>query len=774
MSGPFQRPPLHSSNSSTSSPLSPGGGDTPVSFRTNVNRAKTKRWVEAKKYTYDGDDWGEDEYGEYEYDDEPPVPQLQQPGANRSNPDISSISKGSSHPPLPSMDRSRSMEHTQTESAGNPASPSSPETPIVRPAEIYKRMREEQKATSATEPPTSSVGAEPSETTAPLSVQADADTSVIPPATANEPPTLSLPDVKRLSGFGSNLLTDSDSNPQINQDVPNQQHQLQHNPSLGFRSAVNQAFDVPETPSTIADSVARSNSDSTTGISPIIARQGTTDDKTPTIHEEPNENAETPTEAGIVFKPGHRRDLSIPSPGNSPSRRPQLVGPDTSVSSELAQLSGATPAESPLDHPQSARQELPHPDTALPSRETPVRDLPPPLNVQTSIAPGPGVSTENIPLIIPSMSSENSPEDTENDRLRKEIIRSLSRENTPSDHQDNDTPPQTSGQDTLFPHKGGLSTVAPQAEPASSMSNAVPATSGPSIEEPTPISAQNTQPKLKKRFSWEDSSDEEDPTLVTQSQPARPMPGQFPFSQENVHPDSEATPTNEPSKTLGEAGSRDDPENAGLTVLPPLATDTTDISSSGPGYEPTLSEALAQAEEEESHSPKHQNLGLSAPISSTSIESGLLGFKDILGKQSPYERIQAFDRTRDQFAAIDTGLSNWVQVTLYAHPEHADVVERNSKPLSDEFKNSLPRAKFPKLTSLGNLASSLQDGSHSTSGHVRRSSTTLGSVRQNQAGKDFLHTAGVLGGHAGKAAKGLFSKGRSKLKGVGGSEKVEP
>lgn len=741
-----------------------------------MNRAKTKRWVEAKKYTYDGDDWGEDEYGEYEYDDEPPVPQLPQAGANRSNPDISStLPKGSSHSPLPSMDRSRSMEHTQAESTGSLASPSSPETPIVRPAEIYKRMREEQKATSATSPPTSSVGAWSSETTA-APVQADAegvDTSVIPPATANEPPTLSLPDVKRLSGFGSNFLTDSDSNPQINQDTPSQQHQLQHNPSLGFRSAVNQAFDVPETPSTIADSVARSNSDSTTGISPIIARHGTTDDKTPTIHEEPNENAETPTDAGIVFKPGHRRDLSIPSPGNSPSRRPQLGGPETSVSSELAQLSGATPAESPLDHPQSSQQGLPHPDTALPSRETPVRDLPPPLNVQTSMAPGAGVSTENIPVIIPSMSSDNSPEDTENDRLRKEIIRSLSRENTPSDHQDNDTPPQTSGQDTLFPHKGGLSTAAPQVEPASSMPNAITVTSAP-VEQPAPIPAQNTQPKLKKRFSWEESSDEEDPALVPQSQPARPMPGQFPFSQENVHRESEATPTNEPPKTLDEAGSKDEPENAGLTALPPLAIDTTDISSFGPGHEPTLSETLARAEEEESYSPKHQVLEPSAPIPSTSIESGLLGFKDILGKQSPDDRIQAFDQTRDQFAAIDTGLSNWVQVTLYAHPEHADVVERNSKPLSDEFKNSLPRAKFPKLSSLGNLASSLQDGSHSTSGHIRRPSATLGSVRQNQAGKDFLHSAGVLGGHAGKAAKGLFSKGRSKLKGVGGSEKVEP
>lgn len=41
-------------------------GEHPTSFNTNVNRAKTKKWVEAKSYSYDGDDWGDvDDYDEY-------------------------------------------------------------------------------------------------------------------------------------------------------------------------------------------------------------------------------------------------------------------------------------------------------------------------------------------------------------------------------------------------------------------------------------------------------------------------------------------------------------------------------------------------------------------------------------------------------------------------------------------------------------------------------------------------------------------------------------
>ena len=48
------------------------GGNQQPSFKTNVNRMKTKRWVEAKSYTYDGDDWGDaDEYDEYDGYDEP-------------------------------------------------------------------------------------------------------------------------------------------------------------------------------------------------------------------------------------------------------------------------------------------------------------------------------------------------------------------------------------------------------------------------------------------------------------------------------------------------------------------------------------------------------------------------------------------------------------------------------------------------------------------------------------------------------------------------------
>ncbi|KAL2794309.1 hypothetical protein BJX66DRAFT_200931 [Aspergillus keveii] len=803
MPGPFQHP-----SSDPNSPLSPNaGGNTPVSFRTNVNRAKTRRWVEAKKYTYDGDDWGEDEYGEYEYDDEPPASQVKPTGANQSTPDISStLSKGNSHPPLPSQDRSRSMERVQTMPTEIDAASNNPSTPLVRPADIYRRMREEQKAqqTGPAQPSSEerTLGSPPT-SNAPTGVSgspaapvgfASEEQAKSPSESAaaltvtNEPPTISLPDVKRFSAFSPDFFSASDPHPQS---PASETPQLQHAPSLGFRSAVNQAFDVPETPSTIADSVARSNSDSTTAISPIINRRGTVDDKTPTIEEEPNEsvaqNSDVPTDGNSIFKPGHRRDLSLPSPGNSPSRRPIITEPNPTAPSELALISAETPSESPRDAPPQHSV----PGSISPSQESSGRDLPAPLNVQTNVAPGPTVTTDHVPVIIPSMSSENSPEDTENDRLRKEIIRSLSRENTPSDQLDH-TPPQTR-QDNLVPNEGYWN--GPQ---TSGPSFSTITTPGPSLSQelPEPTSAEplasipiqeEKKPKLQRRFSWEESSGDEDPTPIPQEQPARPppIPGQFPLSQESIHsvpvPAPATQPPKQPSQPVEHVGGRDEsvPEKPKLTVVPPSVADSVSSPSNSYVHEPAHSqpiETFARAEEGQPYSPDQHSLEppTQIPSAAASIELGLLGFKDILGFQSPEERVKAFDRTRDQFAVIDTGLSNWLQVTLHAHPEHSDVVDRNSKPLSEEFKTSVPRTKFPKLSSLGNLASSLQDGSHSSSGHIRRPSAPLGSIKQHQVGKDFLHTAGVLGGQAGKAAKGLFSKGRSKLKGSGGSEKVEP
>lgn len=183
--------------------------------------------------------------------------------------------------------------------------------------------------------------------------------------------------------------------------------------------------------------------------------------------------------------------------------------------------------------------------------------------------------------------------------------------------------------------------------------------------------------------------------------------------------------------------------------------------------------------ENEYQPPAEPPASLPPPRTSMSSGPAPLGFREIMGKPTSDERVQAFNETREQFSAIDTGLSHWIQVTVHAHPEHSDVVDQSFKMPTGEPKHAGSKGKFPKLPSLGTFATSgsHQSPSPSGSGHARKPSVPLGTMMNKQQveqrSKDLLHSAGMLGGQAGKTAKSLFAKGRSKFKG-GGGDKVEP
>ncbi|KAI5860966.1 hypothetical protein GGS23DRAFT_598853 [Durotheca rogersii] len=59
----------------SNSPFSPMTPSTPnsSSYKTNMNRTKTRKWVEAKVQSYDGDDWGNEYEDEYEEPEQPPA-----------------------------------------------------------------------------------------------------------------------------------------------------------------------------------------------------------------------------------------------------------------------------------------------------------------------------------------------------------------------------------------------------------------------------------------------------------------------------------------------------------------------------------------------------------------------------------------------------------------------------------------------------------------------------------------------------------------------------
>jgi hypothetical protein len=175
----------------------------------------------------------------------------------------------------------------------------------------------------------------------------------------------------------------------------------------------------------------------------------------------------------------------------------------------------------------------------------------------------------------------------------------------------------------------------------------------------------------------------------------------------------------------------------------------------------------------------------------------LLGFKDITAISSPQQRIKTFNDTRQYWASIDPGLNDWMLKLQGEHPELANTTAAwASRP---GVPDASARTKFSKA---GANTSSLQqpyyqqylNASSPTTPSTPTSSgpgsgpsfqpatqqgfaptpgSKLTSHQVQAKGKEFLHTAGIFGGKAGKAGKGLLAKGKNKLRGAGGGDKVD-
>lgn len=186
---------------------------------------------------------------------------------------------------------------------------------------------------------------------------------------------------------------------------------------------------------------------------------------------------------------------------------------------------------------------------------------------------------------------------------------------------------------------------------------------------------------------------------------------------------------------------------------------------------------------------------MNSPIKTQfSPTSRILAFKEIAAMKNPHQRIQTFDETRQRFAAMDSGLIDWMSALKAQHPEHAHATGSWSGAAFLAPTGSA-RSKYPKAT--GQALPPLQQPYYQQ--YLNASPTTPGTPvsrpgpsipsgsqqgfspaggkltgQQVQAkGKELLHTAGIFGGKAGKAGKGLLAKGKNKLRGSGAGDKVD-
>lgn len=833
-------------------PANPGSGKPPPSFQTNVNRAKTKRWVEAKSYSYDGDEWGDDEYDEYDPSPPPPPPLPTARATGLRKPSQGGVTSPTSEPSsgrLPSSSRESPAQQDDTSRGRSPpvGSPTTlpPDTssndgqqsansskplPFIRPADIYKRMEEERAKERPSADSSRPEDAVADKDPAPVS-DLESDTQKQNQEGAEITAGSQLPEVQTGSNFGADILgqtsetqtaptADSADTGKDDSERPD----LHHNTSLGFRSVVHQAFDTPtsqqtlQSPNSTADTVVRSNSDGTSTISPIISpnlqtsateNRGPDETKTPTIEEDPGElgaEAEAAENQTPEFRPGHRRDFSTPSPGNSPARRPVVATNDHLVKPELADLSSISSSDSSAREDVEtdvAEQEVTSTSPDGTSTPKPVITTNSPMEALRPLEMRGIVHHDHDPYAktnddLPTMSTDTSPQDTESDRLRKEIVRSLSpqpafgREGTsplePRSRIRQESTLIPSEYDSYWNDSSFHETAGEAGEENAGIISASPADTTTKALPTAPDASTGTsqsQSALRRNFSWEDLGQADSPPQgdvkrgdISDAQTGGPTAGSEPTPQQDLRETERNNGSSSPDGDGKYSSKRD-----GLTVVPPHPEfQSPEFSNVGLAHPPQSAGSLGTHQDSASGSYPTTH-----PVKSvhSATDPRVPGFREILLLQTPNERIHMFNDAREQFAATDPGLENWLRITIQALPEHSELVDHQGHLLANtnSHRPTPSRNKFPKLpSSFANLSlqtSSGQDNSPQTSTptHGRNPSVSgLGNVisgQQVQAkSKDFLHSAGVLGGKAGGAAKGLLAKSRSRFKGSG-NDKVD-
>jgi len=261
-------------------------------------------------------------------------------------------------------------------------------------------------------------------------------------------------------------------------------------------------------------------------------------------------------------------------------------------------------------------------------------------------------------------------------------------------------------------------------------------------------------------------------------------------SRNNLTPDEESIASH-PRDALFIDSARRGSDDAGQSVAA-RGVDHVPVTSFGAATEPIATGSANQTpEESESVKPltgATSFVSTSGPQQSAGT-SKLIPFQEIVSMKESHDRIRAFTSTRHEFASMDTGLDNWLSFMAASFPEHAQAVSSASKstpPLPSSTRSKfgiIPGAKTPS-SSQGtpyyqqylNSAGSLPQPSSASFPAIPRGEGGVAVAAQppppaqNRSSSGQFGTKGMLQS-ASLGAKGLFAKGKNKLK--GGDKVVE-
>lgn len=342
------------------------------------------------------------------------------------------------------------------------------------------------------------------------------------------------------------------------------------------------------------------------------------------------------------------------------------------------------------------------------------------------------------------------------------------------------------------------------AAPTATVTNPPARQFGPNTASP---SGSDADADARRRFSWEmeggaappvpvvreetndhsqalDGQVEQTETVTTQA----PLPGTVtPTEQPLVRepPQEPATTNTDVSHQVSQASTTRTPGQAQLSTPDPPSP-VSNPSDRNPVQEtrdrrPSLAEQKSGVRSEATpvapSPPPGIHPALASPTGSQNAasEQPLMTFREIMSLSGPQERISKYDEARTRFATIDSGLSEWIANLKASHPDHTNATAqfngslgptggdpaRVPSPLGGQAPSQQPyyqqylNASSPTSSGPGKRLGGLSVSGQSASSAFGHSSDKIGTK-----GKEFMQSAGKMG-------KGLFSKGKSKLRGTG-------
>lgn len=295
--------------------------------------------------------------------------------------------------------------------------------------------------------------------------------------------------------------------------------------------------------------------------------------------------------------------------------------------------------------------------------------------------------------------------------------------------------------------------------------------------------------RLQRRFSWEAPPEEPVPTTVL-TPAAEPAPVPVSAAEKEVNL-QQPSPISDATKSAEDLRAESAPEfNPGASLSPtdrpiPSPSPVSDLTDSLP----RTSTSQAAGAEEKIALP---SLDLSPPVSpaplslpqdkprpdtaasnatqqqqqqlrrAESPSTPTIAFRKIMDMPLPSERIKQYHESRYQISSLDSGLDDWLRAMVARHPEHASALlspaSATTAPLLPGGGGGAPAAAGRMQTGAG-MGSGAGTGPHLHMPNLQHGLSGLG----HSGGQVGVKSKELLMA-AGKAGKGLFSKGRNKLR----------